>query len=140
MQPTERDKDHISLNIPSSVNSIGSAIKMLNQFLKQYDVSELSTTQATVVLRELMVNAITHGNKDDASSSIKIQLEHVRENEFKIMVEDMGAGFNYAAIDTHIPDNPKTIQNRGFALIKAYTNRFEFNRKGNCIAAYISAK
>ena len=122
------------------MSSIGSAIKMLNHFLKKYDVSELSTAQATVILRELMVNAITHGNKDDASSSVSIQLEHVKGKEFKIIVEDMGAGFNYAAIDTRIPDNPKTIQNRGFALIKAYTNRFEFNRKGNCIAAYFSAK
>ncbi|MBT3224757.1 MAG: ATP-binding protein [Deltaproteobacteria bacterium] len=140
MVKTERDKDHVSLEIPSSISSIGSALKMLNHFLKQYDVSELSTTQATVVLRELMVNAITHGNKDDASSSVNIRLEHIKGKEFKIVVEDMGAGFNYAAIDTRIPDNPKTIQNRGYALIKAYTNRFEFNRKGNCIAAYFSAK
>ena len=124
MVKTERDKDHVSLEIPSSISSIGSALKMLNHFLKQYDVSELSTTQATVVLRELMVNAITHGNKDDASSSVNIRLEHIKGKEFKIVVEDMGAGFNYAAIDTRIPDNPKTIQNRGYALIKAYPNRF----------------
>jgi anti-sigma regulatory factor (Ser/Thr protein kinase) len=124
--------------LPSSTQSIGSAIQELNCFLKRFNVSELSTTQATIILRELMVNAITHGNKGNAASSVNVLLERVKSNEFKIVVEDMGSGFNYAAIDTCIPDNPRSISNRGYVLIKAYSDRFEFNDKGNRVEAYFS--
>jgi len=124
--------------LPSSTQSIGPAIQELNRFLKRYNVSELSTTQATIILRELMVNAITHGNKGNAAFPVNVLLEHVKGNTFKIVVEDMGSGFNYAAIDTCIPDNPKSIPNRGYALIKAYSDHFEFNDKGNRVEAYFS--
>lgn len=131
---------HVSFMVPSSVASIGSAIKKLSRFLKNYKVSELSTTEATIILRELLVNAITHGNKGNDSIPVNIVIEHIRGNEFRIVVEDMGNGFNYAAIDTGIPDNPKAIPNRGYALIEAYTDRFEFNDKGNRVAAYFSVR
>lgn len=134
------ERGSVSFRVPSSVKSIGVAIRKLNQFLKKYRVAELSVTQATIILRELMVNAITHGNRGNDSYPVHVVLEHLRGNEFKIVVEDMGSGFNYTGIDTGIPENPKAIPNRGFALIKAYTDRFEFNDKGNRVAAYFSAR
>lgn len=132
--------EQVSFKLPSSVKSIGSAIKELNRFLKGYQVSELSTTQATIVLRELLVNAITHGNKGNDSIPVDILLEHVDGDDFRIVVEDRGTGFNYRAIDTGIPENPRAIPNRGYALIKAYTDHFEFNDRGNRVAAYFSAR
>jgi len=132
--------EYLAFKVPSSVASIGSAIQKLNRFLKSYGVSELSTTEATIVLRELLVNAITHGNKGNDSVPVSITIEHLRGNEFKIVVEDMGNGFNYAAIDTGIPENPRAIPNRGYALIKTYTDHFEFNDRGNRVAAYFSTR
>lgn len=130
------EADCVSFKVPSSLTSIGPAIKSLNQFLKRYGVSELSVTRATIILRELLVNAIMHGNNNDPSVPVIVMIERVQKNEFKIVVEDKGSGFNYAAIDTGIPDNPKAIPNRGYALIKAYSSHFEFNDRGNRVAAY----
>lgn len=130
---------HLSFRLPSSLSSIGNAIRKLSQFLKAFQVSELARTRATIVLRELMVNAITHGNKGDDTVPVLVVFEHVRDDQFRIVVEDMGSGFNYANIDTAIPDNPKAIPNRGYALVKACTDRFEFNEKGNRVSAYFSA-
>ncbi len=43
-------KEHVSFRVPSSMKNIGSAIKKLDQFLKNYKVSEPSTSQAAIIL------------------------------------------------------------------------------------------
>jgi anti-sigma regulatory factor (Ser/Thr protein kinase) len=132
--------EFVSFRVPSSTESIGTAIRRLNLFLKHYEVSEQSASQAMIILRELLVNAITHGNKGNDATPVRVLLEHVQNNRFKIEVEDMGAGFNHAEIDTVIPDNPKAISNRGYALVKAYSDYFEFNDKGNRVSAFFSTR
>jgi len=135
-----QERERLSLVMPASHNSIGLAVSNLTRFLKYHRVNERSSTQATIVLRELLVNAITHGSKSNAASHIQVTVERLSRLDFRLTVEDKGPGFNYAAIDARIPENPKVIRNRGYALIKAFTSRCEFNQKGNCITAYFSVE
>jgi anti-sigma regulatory factor (Ser/Thr protein kinase) len=135
---SDQPGDTLQLEIPSDLGRIGTAISALDRFLKQHRVSGQSMARATVILRELVVNAITHGSRGKAASYISITVERADRLDFKITVEDTGSGFNYAALDTHLPDNPRVIQKRGYALIKASSQRYEFNAKGNRVTAYFS--
>ncbi len=135
----EDEKSSIELKTPSSLRHIGTAISAFNLFLKKYGVTDTSASQATVVLRELLVNGMKHGNRYNTAYDVHTRIEHIQGKKFKIEVEDRGGGFDYESIETVIPEDPRCIHKRGFILIKAYSDRFEFNKKGNRVTAYISA-
>jgi anti-sigma regulatory factor (Ser/Thr protein kinase) len=56
-----------------------------------------------------------------------------------VTVEDEGPGFNYGAVRMSLPDDPRRLQNRGYVLIKSLSEKLEFNDRGNCVTAYVSA-
>jgi len=90
------------------------------------------------VLRELLVNAITHGNRDIPNGVVICSIEEVDPFRFKIAVEDQGEGFDYADLDTALPENPRRLGDRGYKLINALSDTLQFNEKGNRITAYIT--
>lgn len=109
----------------------------LKRFLKDYGVTDFSGP--SVVLLELLKNAVEYGNKGNGRKMVCALVQHIKENEFKIMVEDQGDGFDYRNLDLQLPEDPRRIQARGYKLINALSHRLEFNEQGNRITAYISA-
>ncbi len=126
------------LKTASCPSHVGQVISNFSDFLRIHKVSNQSINQAIIVLRELLVNAIKHGNRYNKAFPVTICVNQIQENRFKISVTDFGAGFDYKSLDTKLPENPKEIKTRGFKLIKAYTDYFEFNQEGNRVTAYIS--
>ncbi|MBA7522189.1 hypothetical protein ES705_14306 [subsurface metagenome] len=93
-----------------------------------------------IVLRELLLNALIHGNKSVAERHIKCRIEKLEKAEFRIEVEDEGNGFDYQNLDMRLPKNPHRLKRRGYILINALSDRIEFNSRGNCITAYVTLK
>ena len=91
-----------------------------------------------VVLRELLINAIVHGNECIVERTVKCSIERMGEKRFKVVVKDQGKGFNYRNINIDLPKNSALIENRGYALINKLSDRIEFNNSGNCVTAYIT--
>ena len=90
-----------------------------------------------IVLRELLINAVEHGNKNDFNKTVKCSIEYLGNLRFKIIVEDEGQGFNYRSQDMKMPENPEQNRNRGFALIKASSEIIKFNEKGNQVIVFL---
>lgn len=130
----------LKLKIPSSMVHIGGVITTFSGFMRFHKVSEESINQAIIVLRELLINAMGHGNRYKAMAPVSIIVDRLDVKRFRIMVRDVGGGFDYESIDTSIPENPKAIKQRGYRLIKAFSDSFEFNKKGNRVTAYISTE
>ncbi len=95
--------------------------------------------QFKLVLRELLINAVEHGNRMIYKQLVTCRIECCDKKEFKIMVEDEGAGFDYGAINMELPEDPLQERNRGYALVNAFSDRLEFNTAGNQIIAYVGA-
>lgn len=117
---------------------MGDAVTVFSDFLRVHQVSESGIEKAIVVLRELLINAMKHGNRYNRSYPVTVKINQLNNRRFKISVEDLGNGFDYKSLDTRLPENPREFKSRGYKLIKAITDSFEFNKKGNQVTAYIS--
>jgi anti-sigma regulatory factor (Ser/Thr protein kinase) len=129
----ERSEHSLVLKIPSSLSEVGAAINTAKDFFKHYEVSEILATQNTVVLRELLVNAIKHGHDNNTRLKVYVRIEHLKGKQFEMMIKDEGKGFDHAQLELSISENAREIRNRGFKLVESLTERHKFNKKGNCV-------
>ena len=116
---------------------LNDAIEKLKRFLEKFGVTDFSGP--SVVLLELLKNAANHGCNGNNETKVSAEVKHIRDKEFKIVVEDGGKGFEYGRLNLKLPEDPRRIRMRGYKLINALSNRLEFNERGNRITAYISA-
>ena len=91
------------------------------------------------VLRELLLNAIEHGNKGKPEKKVKCVIEIIGSGRLKITVNDQGKGFDYKKIKIASPV-PEQTRNRGYPIINAYSDEIEFGEKGNPVTVYIMIK
>lgn len=104
-------------------------------FLKKHSTS--NAPSGMIVLRELLENAINHGRTHFENNKITIKL-YRNAFQFKIIIEDEGLGFDYKGLNyDNIPDDPRSINKRGYYLINKFSKKIEFNNKGNKITAYV---
>jgi anti-anti-sigma factor len=111
-------------------------VQASREYLSQFEVEKFS--QFRLVLRELLINAVEHGNREIVDRMVTCTIKHLGEWQFKITVEDEGDGFDYKSLDMKLPNDPDQLRKRGYPMINAFTDRLEFNDKGNRIVAYIS--
>ncbi len=128
----------ISIKTSSTINEIGAVVTTVTDFLQCHNVSSHSINQTTIVIRELLINAMKHGNKFNELTPVTLCIAKLRGQKFKICVQDLGKGFDYSSLDTSLPEDPKKLRSRGYRLVKAYSDSFEFNNAGNKVTAYIS--
>lgn len=83
-----------------------------------------------LILNELIINGVMHGNECTASKCIKLLLE-VDENKLKIEVEDEGKGVNYD-FTSYNPDDLTTC-GRGLVIVNGLSD--EFYIKNNKVTA-----
>ncbi len=133
-----KNSDSIIFQTPSSPSEMGDAMAAFTEFMRFHNVTDSGIEKAMVVLRELLINAMKHGNRYNRSFPVTVCINQVNREQFKISVKDLGNGFNYQSLDTNLPDNPREVKGRGYKLINAYSDSFEFNKKGNQVTAYIS--
>ena len=90
-----------------------------------------------LVLRELLINAVEHGNHKLCERKVTCQVDSRKGNRFRLVVEDEGCGFDFKSLDMSMPENPLQIRNRGYAMISHFSDYLEFNDAGNRITAYV---
>ncbi|MGR3319444.1 MAG: ATP-binding protein [Candidatus Anammoxibacter sp.] len=126
----------IKFEISSEMRMVDHIAHECREFFKKYNVTSFSNPK--LVLRELLINAIEHGNRNIAEYKVTCSVEHIGDYRFKITVEDQGDGFAYNTLDMELPEEPDQIRNRGYSLINAFTEKIEFNEKGNVITVYMN--
>ncbi len=141
--------DHGPIRINAERNRLTFSIPSEHRFVYHVllEVEELFETQRvegafelTIVLRELLVNAVEHGNQRDAGLKVTGSVERLEGPRYRIAVEDEGAGFDHRGLDMALPEDPKHVQDRGYTLINALTDQLEFSEKGNRITAVLTLK
>ncbi len=132
-----RDKASISYTLGSDLAHVHRVVRQSEDFARQWGVDDYMSI--SIVMKELLENAIVHGNGNIPSRTVKCHLERTCDGHFRIVVEDEGNGFDFASLDTSLPDDPRNIRNRGYVLIRSICNALEFNERGNQVTALIHA-
>ncbi len=129
--------------VPSKIGSIkmvvGDLICNLEQCFGALD--DCSLFELRVILNELLVNAIKHGNRDDENKKIKIDASIVDHRELLVIVEDEGRGYDYDHLCDIISPfcaekKPSDVSEcsecgRGILIIKSLCDSVQVNARGN---------
>ncbi|NQV48920.1 MAG: ATP-binding protein [Candidatus Marinimicrobia bacterium] len=109
------------------VSQIAKIISLLDSNFENYNKFVLD-----LILRETLNNAVIHGNKNRPDQIIKLGLG-IEADQFHIVVEDEGAGFNWQSVIVQ-QSNPGYDHGRGFPIFQRYCNKIVLNKKGNRIS------
>lgn len=122
---------------PSQTEYVESSLVRASYFL--HDLDESERDKGLLVLRELLLNAVIHGNRNNKDKKVHWSITFLPQGGMEIAVEDEGKGFNYEKVEKLIPENPRSITKRGYMLIHALSSDVRFNQAGNQIRVFITS-
>jgi anti-sigma regulatory factor (Ser/Thr protein kinase) len=90
-----------------------------------------------MVTRELLRNAVSHGNKGDPDCLVECRLDGSDPSWISVTVSDEGVGFDHELYRCRGPRDPRHAVGRGYALISSCSDRIEFARNGATVTVYV---
>jgi serine/threonine-protein kinase RsbW len=118
--------------IPSLLKEVDSVGYAIRKFLSDIGLAAASF-QVELSVRECLNNAIVHGNKNDSSKKVMLELR-VGKKWILLRVSDEGPGFNWREWRESPGIGSAASYGRGLSIISFYASRISFNRRGNQIS------
>ena len=130
-----RRNGSLALSFPSERSLLSTVLAEIKGYLQDLGLREV--LKALVVARELLLNALELGNASNPGAEINVALNMIGKSTIRLTVEDEGEGFDYRSLNFFIPDDPRTLDKRGYVLIHALTESLTFNDSGNRVTALL---
>jgi serine/threonine-protein kinase RsbW len=74
--------------------------------------------------REILTNAVRHGNKNDESKTVYVSYYLWKDHMFRLIIEDEGTGFDYFSYLQKIKQEDELrVQHRGIFLIDSFAHK-----------------
>lgn len=123
-----------TLQLPSKLESITILENFIDTIQAENSIPESVYANMLTCLNEVVINSIIHGNKQDESKKVYINLEIIDKKEFQFTITDEGEGFDYNNLpDPTAPDNLQNLSGRGIFIVKHLADQCIFNMSGNQI-------
>jgi serine/threonine-protein kinase RsbW len=119
--------------IPSDAAAGRLALEEILEQLKAQQWIPHDVFSIHLAMHEALVNAMMHGNRQDARKQVHIRCRMSRDT-VHVEIADEGPGFNPTALPN--PTDPDRLERpcgRGVMLIKAFMSHVYYNEQGNCI-------
>jgi serine/threonine-protein kinase RsbW len=121
-----------TLQLPSRIDSITTLENFIDNLSVRYKLGDEIYANVLTCVSEAVVNAITHGNKENPDKKVYINLEVVEDKRLIFTISDEGEGFDFNNIpDPTAPENIENLTGRGVFIIKRLADQCIFNSKGN---------
>ena len=121
-----------TLQLPSKLESITTVENFIDNLSEKYNFSEETYANVLTCLSEAVINAIVHGNKQDETKKVYLNLEIVENKRLIFTIADEGHGFDYNNLpDPTSPENLENYSGRGVFIIKKLADQCIFNTIGN---------
>ena len=120
-QMTKASDDRtVTLDIASRFEMLDVVQTVLNQCCAIVGFEEEAVHYMAVAVRESVVNAIKHGNKQDESKRVHVQFT-IHDRALEIQVRDEGKGFDPATVaDPLAPENLLRAYGRGIFFMRQF--------------------
>lgn len=125
--------------IPSKIYYICECISGILDYLDKAvgSISEERVYELKVILNELLINAIRHGNNECSRKNVYINVGLIDKRTVFIIVMDEGCGFDYDKVlnckfdlnNCGLFDMKET--GRGLRIVNCLSDKMKFNNKGN---------
>lgn len=121
-----------TIQLPSKVDSITTVENFIDKLKDEYSLGDDTYANMLTCLSEATINAIIHGNKQNESKKVYINLEVHNGKRMQFTIADEGDGFDYNRLpDPTAPENLENLTGRGVFIIKHLADQCIFNLKGN---------
>lgn len=125
--------ERIESNFESVHQFVLNAAKVIRK-IKIVNIDEI-IFKINVMLREVLNNAVEHGNKFDEEKFVFCKIEF-ENDKFIFIIEDEGSGFEVDEFYSLQGDFTMKHRSRGLDLIEKYGFKYKFN-KNKIIVEYI---
>ena len=122
--PHKKKEDDI-LVISSDLNELKKIEKFCSKISKKLSFGENKSHNLTIIVTELVNNAILHGNKSMKEKSVTLKATY-HSDRLVVSVKDEGNGFDPSRLKD--PTNPENLWNeggRGIFLVKELSDKVE---------------
>ena len=121
--------------------SLSSDVEMVSPFIDQLmrKINSLRVMDGTevdieVALREALLNAVIHGNKEDPSKRVFIRVRCRADGEVLMAILDEGAGFDSGSVPAPTaPEHRMSTHGRGIYLMRALMDEVSFEEGGTVV-------
>lgn len=114
------------ISIPSKIESIDQAVVEAVNFATETGVGEEALFGIDMAVREVVANAIKHGNKFDEDKQVEILLRATDEG-FEVLIRDFGEGFAVEEVpDPTNPENLLKAGGRGILFMRTFMDKVEW--------------
>jgi serine/threonine-protein kinase RsbW len=122
----------VHLELHSTVDVLEEVQQIAEDVCRQVGLDEETSHWTSMAVRETVVNAITHGNKNNPEKLVIIDF-HVNSDHGKpslvVTVRDQGEGFESADIvDPLAPENILNTSGRGIFLVRQFMDEVSIQR------------
>jgi serine/threonine-protein kinase RsbW len=130
----------ITYTINHNIEALASSIdSVLNAIISKHCVSDMILFEIKVVLNELIVNALCHGNNCELEKDTIVTLKVINNNYLYISVKDEGYGFkklDICNLDNYLEATNESFceHGRGLVIVDKLCNRIKFNMCGNKVS------
>jgi serine/threonine-protein kinase RsbW len=126
--PPSDDAGPIRMSLSSRFENIELAQHLCGKLLEGREVPEETKHWLLMAWREALANAIKHGNRQDLSKRIHLEMNVVGDN-LKIAIRDEGEGFDPSAVEDPLaPENRLKTSGRGIFYMKTFMDDVRFRR------------
>lgn len=128
-------EEELTVVMSSEWHLLNAGVHACENFVRRH----VPETQGDVslVVRELLANAITHGNRLSAEKSVACRMRSLGKQRFEIVVQDEGQGFDPRGLDMALPEDPRRVKSRGYRLISLLAESIRFSERGNQVSVTV---
>ncbi len=127
LRPTDK-AGPIRMSLSSRFENIEMAQHLCSQLLEGREVPEETRHWILMALREALANAIKHGNRQDTSKHVHLEMDIVADT-LAISIRDEGSGFDPEAVgDPLSPENRLKTSGRGIFYMRTFMDDVRFER------------
>ena len=127
------DRHVIRLELPSSFEMLDLVEALSDRLSSIAGLDEDATHWVSVAVRESVINAVKHGNKEDKSKHVTVEFAlapRAKPEEFTIEVLDQGMGFDYEEVgDPLAPENLMKSSGRGIFFMRNFMDDVAIARR-----------
>ena len=133
--------DIYNCRIPSSVRIEGIVTEVIASIQGHFgQLNDSIIFDLKVILNEIVINAIKHGNKEDTGKYVSVEVKLVEGDCLSIAVQDEGGGYNFVSTirspdrDADICDVSELMEcGRGLQLVRALCDSSNVDDEGRTI-------
>ncbi len=134
LTPPDHAFVELKLFLRSELPAVSPFIDHVMRFVARFRIKDGNKDEIEVALREALLNAIIHGNRQDPGKAVFVAIRCSTDGKISLMVRDEGEGFDPSVVpDPTATENLMSTSGRRIYLMRALMDEVWFEKDGTVV-------